>query len=560
MFCITPVLAVDPVEELQQQIDELAKLKSLSEAATTPLIGEVGRLEKQIAAARNNIAKVNKEIGELAESIALREEDLDESQETFRHRVQFGYRALRSGSPLEFLLLPEKDSATVTAFFHHRLVQDRNSQAIVALADELIQLNEDKLTLEDKKTTLAVAEKTFNEQVTYFNAEIKKARDYQAKLDGQIASLTAAQQAIISARAGGTAGVGDVPLADDPKASISWRDQAPANSIAVFSIGAYTHRNGMSQYGARARADAGQSAEEILRAYYPSARLEKSYGSMDSIEVQGYGRMSFEDEYLMSIYEVPMSWPMEVLKAQAIAARTYAIRHTNNGASSICATEACQVYKSGKKGGDWETAVRDTRGWVLVNDAGSPVSTQYASTHGGYINNVGWDTADGAGGDGWTNRAWEAKANSPWFYKAWYRNGYSSSGDSCGYDHPWLSQEEFSDILNAYLVSKDPQGADTGRIQPVTINRCKIGGSSGNPYSMSELRDFANKGGGAVTSISSVSTTQGNNGQTQNVRFQTNRGEIVISGSEFKSIFNLRAPGYLRIPQSSFAFFDVIKK
>jgi peptidoglycan hydrolase-like amidase len=31
-----------------------------------------------------------------------------------------------------------------------------------------------------------------------------------------------------------------------------------------------THRNGMSQYGARARAEQGQSAEYILKAYYPN--------------------------------------------------------------------------------------------------------------------------------------------------------------------------------------------------------------------------------------------------------------------------------------------------
>jgi hypothetical protein len=316
----------------------------------------------------------------------------------------------------------------------------------------------------------------------------------------------------------------------------------------------------MSQYGAKARAEAGQSAEEILAAYYPGARLQKDYGAMGEIDVQGHGQMSFEDTYLQSIYEVPMSWPLETLKAQAVAARTYAIKYTSNGSRSICTTEACQVYKSGKKGGDWEKAVNETRGWVLVDDGGNPVSTQYASTHGGYSNTSGWDTTDGSGGDNWTNKAWEAKANSPWFYKAWWRNGYSSSGDNCGRESPWLSQEEMGDILNAYLVSKDPQGADTGRIQPTTINSCHIGGSGGNPYSMSELRDFAGKSGGAVTSISSVSTVHGNNGQTSRVVFQTNRGEVSLSGDEFKKIFNLRAPGYLRIPQSTFASFDVIKK
>ena len=63
-----------------------------------------------------------------------------------------------------------------------------------------------------------------------------------------------------------------------------------------------------------------------------------------------------------------------------------------------------------------------------------------------------------------------------------------------------------------------------------------------------------------MESISEVTTSHTDKGQTAQVKFQTNRGEIVLSGSEFKQIFNLRAPGYLRIPQNSFAHFNVEHK
>ncbi|NCN45864.1 hypothetical protein GW927_04900, partial [Candidatus Pacearchaeota archaeon] len=127
----------------------------------------------------------------------------------------------------------------------------------------------------------------------------------------------------------------------------------------------------MSQYGAKARADSGQNAEEILKAYYPDANLKKDYAAMGNITVDGVGSISFEDQYLQGIYEVPASWPMETLKAQAIAARTYAIKYTGNGSKSICTTEACQVFKNSKKGGDWEKAVNETKGWVLVDGGGN---------------------------------------------------------------------------------------------------------------------------------------------------------------------------------------------
>ncbi|MCA9373519.1 SpoIID/LytB domain-containing protein, partial [Candidatus Woesebacteria bacterium] len=206
--------------------------------------------------------------------------------------------------------------------------------------------------------------------------------------------------------------VGDVALADDFNASIAFKAQAPGNSFAVFSFGAYTHRNGMSQYGAQARAKEGQSVEEILKAYYPDATLKKDYAEMGSISVEGLGSIPFEDQYLQGIYEMPASWHINALKAQAIAARTFAIKYTDNGARSICTTESCQVFKNSKKGGDWETAVNETKGWVLVDGGGNPVSTQYASTHGGYSNTSGWDTTDKSNSGDWSNRAWENKAGS----------------------------------------------------------------------------------------------------------------------------------------------------
>jgi hypothetical protein len=94
----------------------------------------------------------------------------------------------------------------------------------------------------------------------------------------------------------------------------------------------------------------------------------------------------------------------------------------------------------------------------------------------------------------------------------------------------------------------------------VTINECQIGGQGGNPFSNAELRDLANKSGGVITKVNSVSVSHNSNGQTSKVSFSTNRGNISMSGSDFKTIFNLRAPGYLRIPQSSFSFFNIEHK
>jgi peptidoglycan hydrolase CwlO-like protein len=555
------IRALDPVAELQKEIDELEKMKSQSENATKPLEKQLSSLETRISNARNGIANARKQVEELAQDIDGREEDLAVSYIILSKRIAASYKRTRLTSPLMTFLSTQNASKMTRDLMYRSSIEAQDNRLISDIGIEIELLELDSIKLEGDQVILAALEKQLNEQASFFKVEIASARDYQNVLGSKIATLSAEQQSIINARSGTyTTAVGDVPLADDFNASIGYKAQAPGNTFAVFSFGGYTHRNGMSQYGAKARADAGQNAEEILKAYYPEASLKKDYSVMGSISVNGVGTIPFEEQYLQGIYEVPASWPIETLKAQAIAARTYAVKYTGNGSRSICTTEACQVFKNSKKGGEWERAVNETRGWVLVDGGGNPVSTQYASTHGGYARTSGWDTTDKSNSGDWASRAWEAKANSPWFYKSWYRSGYSKSGANCGRNHPWLSQEEFSDIVNAWIVQKNPNGADSSRIQPVTINDCNIGGGGGNPYSISELRDHAGKSGGAVTNISSISVSHNGSGQTANVKLQTNRGEINIPGSEFKTSFNLRAPGYLRIPQSSFAFFNIEHK
>ncbi|MGD9129688.1 MAG: SpoIID/LytB domain-containing protein [Candidatus Woesebacteria bacterium] len=553
--------AIDPVEELQKEINELEKLKKMSEEATKPLEKELASLEQRIKHAQDGVVKAKNQAAELAKNIDKREEDLAVQYLIFKERVSKQYQRSRTFSPLMMMLSSHNAAQLTRDLIYSSRVQAQDNRFIKNISDDIAQLEVDKKKLEQDQIRLAQLEKQLEEQTHFFKKEISGAKAYQQELTGKIAELSAKQQAIINARSGTyTTSVGEVPLADDFNASIAFKAQAPSNSFAVFSFGAYTHRNGMSQYGAKARADNGQSVEEILKAYYPDATLKKDYSAMGNITVDGVGNISFEDHYLQGIYEMPASWHINALKAQAIAARTYAIRYTSNGQRSICTTESCQVFKNSKKGGNWEKAVNETKGWVLVDGSSNPVSTQYASTHGGYANSSGWDTTDKSNSGDWSNRAWENKAASPWFYKSWYRSGYSSSGANCGRAHPWLSQEEFADIINAWIVRKNPNGADTNRIQPTTINQCNIGGQGGDPYSISELRDMANNSGGAVTSISSVSVSHGGNGQTSTVTLETNRGSINISGGEFKTTFNLRAPGYLRIPQSSFAFFNVEHK
>ena len=547
------VQAISEVDELQDEIDKLEELKQLSENATAPLEEELSNLEARINSARAGINSAKARARELETEIDQREEDLAYHYLIFSNRVAESYKRSRTFNSLALFFSSQSASQLTKNLAYQESAKAQDDLLIRSISDELKQLSDDKKQLEEDQIRLASLEKQLNEQAEFFKGEINNAKAYQEELSGKIATLSAKQQAIIAARSGSyITGVGSVPIGSDYEGSIAgFKEKAPSNTFAVFSFGAYTHRKGMSQYGAKARAEEGEDYDDILEAYYGKKPVEKDTGG--DILVDGYGSMDFEGKYLYGIAEMPSSWHKEALKAQAVAARTYAYRYKKDG-KSICTTEACQVYNDGKANDppdSWKEAVKETEGMILED-----VVTYYSSTSGGYLSTSGWDTTDGSGSGDWTSRAWESIAGSPWFYKAWYRNGYSNSSDRCG-RYPWMTQEEMSDILNAHLVFEKSNGADTDRIVPVTIKSCPIGGQTGDPYSMSELRKFVDN---PVTSISSVSVKHNSSGQTTEVSFSTNRGTVSMSGSEFKEIFNTRAPGYISIPQSGFAFFNIEKK
>ncbi len=96
------------------------------------------------------------------------------------------------------------------------------------------------------------------------------------------------------------------------------------------------------------------------------------------------------ESYVEGIAEMPARWPLEALKAQAVAARTYAWWHATRAEdrrSDICPTTACQVYRGigvvEDSGERWAEAVAATRGQVLQRDDGAPVLARYHSTSGG---------------------------------------------------------------------------------------------------------------------------------------------------------------------------------
>lgn len=96
------------------------------------------------------------------------------------------------------------------------------------------------------------------------------------------------------------------------------------------------------------------------------------------------------EPYLYSVVAREMSntWPMEALKAQAVAARTYALRNINKHevtGFNVCSGTCCQAYGGLSYEGDQvRQAVDSTRGQVLVDGEGKLIAALFHSNSGGY--------------------------------------------------------------------------------------------------------------------------------------------------------------------------------
>jgi len=102
------------------------------------------------------------------------------------------------------------------------------------------------------------------------------------------------------------------------------------------------------------------------------------------------------EDYLFGVVPAEMGPSIydevEALKAQAVAARTYAVRNMGQFASEgfdICPGPACQAYSGFSAEADLSTrAVRETAGMIMTYE-GAPIDALYTATCGGETSDVG---------------------------------------------------------------------------------------------------------------------------------------------------------------------------
>ncbi|MBI5614586.1 SpoIID/LytB domain-containing protein [Candidatus Gottesmanbacteria bacterium] len=535
--------------------DKIAKCQEAwnqMETAKKPHVDALRKMENDIAAFQARIKIIEADTIRKAQSIADGEKALSGFLGLAGGRIRNMYIRSRAFNPLIEIFTSDTLGNAIRRLGYSQSVIDEDKKMIAKTAVSVKDLEEKKKTLEEEKGSLAYLKEETDKRAVSIRKLVGDANAYQGKLTSILASLSAQQQQFLAAK---LSNLNISRSAVSIGACIDDRNVDPGFSprFALFTFGV-PNRIGLNQYGAKGRAEAGQNARDILSAYY-SADYTTGYNSGINIHVSGnneYGQSFNEnwniEEYLKHLYEMPSNWPTEALRAQVIAARSYALSYTNNGSGSICPSQQCQVVKKELNSESWQQAVRDTSGVVLTR-GGTPIKAWFSSTHGGYSftsGDIGWNSTD------WTKRLVDATGgissfsdlfntaydrSSPWFYCDWgSRAQYNKTA--------WLKPEELADIVNILLLAKRDSSTQNHLVQ---VDKPNPDGAE--TWDAGRVRsELASRGGTPYTTVSDVSIGWDQvTGRTTQVTVSGNAGSNSFDGNEFKTYFNLRAPATIQI-------------
>jgi SpoIID/LytB domain protein len=160
----------------------------------------------------------------------------------------------------------------------------------------------------------------------------------------------------------------------------------PKGSRSIVSYRA-PGRGGWTKWTAFPGAAEFSAGNKPLTLLLPKHQSAEYRGALRSVEKHTVNVLSL-DSYVRGVVprEVPAEWPAQAVRAQAVAARTYAAfeRATATSYYDICDTESCQVYGGvADEHPAASAAVRATRGRIVTYQ-GQPAFTQFSSSNGGY--------------------------------------------------------------------------------------------------------------------------------------------------------------------------------
>jgi stage II sporulation protein D len=251
------------------------------------------------------------------------------------------------------------------------------------------------------------------------------------------------------------------------KAGIALLDSAGARALFVEDGVALRARYGSGVVRVRPGGSSG------LRTQWGSGRfIGSGTGIQVAVVIRTGTRYTAVQKYLFGLAEVPVSWPVEALKAQVVAARTYLSSKYSSSEKAyvVRTTSADQVYHGYTQetadaalGGHWREAVEATRGQVIVDATGRTIEAMYSSSMGGHTENRQY--VYGRYGISYLKAVddsrWDNASDNP--YRRWSK-GFSAAG---------LARRFGFDSVSAWTVAKRGSAARLAGVRITGIRNGK---------------------------------------------------------------------------------------
>ncbi len=403
--------------ELEQQIVDQQNLLINTQSRIQELQAQLDASKSNLESAQTGLPQINAEIEQVSAQIQLNNTQLELLQQNFKlnellrtqleqnqkESLKSSYKEWRTYNTdlstwfdenLEYL----KEQSYSRKVFGIGL--NTISEVKGVLADITTDMDEAKLVaqkLEEQNSTLIARQQELQAQISYYNSiialapvEIGQLQDATSQIANNITNLTQEQQQAAQREQEYLQN----PVVTPPQDPGTPPPPVPGqNSFYFFGTGRdyyQGHGVGMSQWGMYGAALNGWNASQIVTFYYTQTAVEARAGSIwvaGDTALEGYVNRQMDlNDYVAGLGEVPDKacgnssqaqsnpakyvvdnpstvwdcWPEEAIKAQVIAARSYA---ASNG-GSICTTAACQVYKGGSAK-RW--AADETKDLVIVS-------------------------------------------------------------------------------------------------------------------------------------------------------------------------------------------------
>lgn len=540
------------LDSIMKEISSISKSNATLSTKLAELKTEKGKLEKLLNS-------INSDLVYLEEENKRQESDLIELAS--KYSLQQALYSIESQKNILVTLFESTDLRHVLDRFLYYSLQSREMKE----QKELLQTKQQgilarRAQIENEQGNLQKSLSTVNQeiakvedQLSVYAASLSKSYGQKNSLVTDINKLTkAAQKAIEKKVSSSTPTTGGGVGASSGSGLVNGSTNNTGSGTLSIIVGGVLFKKTNNAIKVVAANDELKLVGKNTTEFAGTLEFNKSFGTLSNgTKIYVVNSLSM-DKYLWGLSEMPSSWPLEALKVQAVAGRTYAtykMRYGGYGTFDLLDYVQDQEYSGLSKikssyGSNWKQAVDSTSGKVLEY-GGKTILAYYSADNAGHSvsgseNNFG---------------SFGYLAAKPDRYQ---ENGLWKSYGSvnCGYwiiqgnkpNFPWCGQTRQSEGINTMDRMEDYlNGAiyytlygkmvTTGELSPAALQSfLSSKGKLSIQEKVGEISDIKH-----VYNVGEQSIV-GETKYTKYVVVTGAKGSYTVSGTAFKTSYNVRAP------------------